>query len=254
MAQPAPFIIRPDAIADPKLRDQLTPMIRILNSTLGSVTDILTRGISLADNLNASVQTVTFQMHDTWEKLSLLGGWSNADAATQGTCAVQKLEGGLVIFRGRIAGGSNGPVAQLSGAYAPAYTVDHSYSGSLGSAAFSVNSSGTLSVSGISSSPTLPLSVVGYVAGDPSALPNHAFPFKIAASLPRGGKVLGVFAIGVEDVTDGNVSGQEIGSRNPVAVYGCPAWTADGSDIRIWDVPGLVSGRNYNVRFVVLGQ
>lgn len=68
-----------------------------------------------------------------------------------------------------------------------------------------------------------------------------AYPVQFLNELPNGATPAGLTIVGA--------------SKNgvPVGLSGCPAWQVNGSQIAIYDVPGLATDAPYKVTFLVHG-
>ena len=74
----------------------------------------------------------------------------------------------------------------------------------------------------------------------------QAFPFSFANSITPA-KVAAIMVAQASDVTNGS------GASQP-ALLGGVAWIADGNKLTIQGINGMVAGRCYNVKLLVLGE
>lgn len=222
-----------------KFFTQLNPFLRATASALNG-------GITLGQNAQAEIKTITITTPATsWVNATLNSGWTNFPS--NHTAAYRKDAAGVVWIKGLVTHSSTGPIFILPTGYVPAedYVV-----------ATAINTAGTegygrMKVQGLASV------VPGQVEidnGTPSTWGgiNISFP---CADLSPG--VLSCFPVNVS--TKVNQPQMVIASTLDAAVSptvsaaGMVSFLRTSGGFQVTNIPGLTPGKTYNVTLLIIG-
>lgn len=220
-----------------------------LNGTTEPLISALQGKLSFTDNINAQVKEITVTVPPLqWTNVStFVNGWNQYGNPNFGPAGYRIDAYGMVHLRGLIASGTVPAAAFiLPSGYRPAsppYLLFTSQS-SAGMSRVDIGSSGHVIIQA-GSNVWSSLDNIRFLAQPPAPpLPwtGNDWPLTIKTSI--NGKPQGVLVLSAIDTTD----------QGNIMVPGCsPDWLPIGNDIKLRALHGLVPGRKYTVKLLIIG-
>ena len=219
----------------------LTGGLLALNTFLRQVQQGWLSGLTVSENLSATIKTLKVGVAGLWTAVS---AFTNAWAAFGGIEPRFTKVGGQVVVSGAMVSGTINTTAwTLPLGYRPDRDVNlpAESNGAYGKAVIKADGS---VIPAVGNNSFYSLDSITFIAADPTPIPNvQNGPLKFAHGLP--GKCTDVLVTQVTNLVGINVT-----------VGGCfPDWVDDGKgNVVVTHLAGLVPGGTYFVRFLCLGE